>query len=89
MHHSNSMLNCTQKIPGQIPVSSCKIDRVKKDITLLSDIALILSKASLHTGVHNARTKFTLSLGTYTIDYFNAKVKKQFYKKVKIDKRLN
>ena len=89
MHHSNNMLNCTQTIPGQTPVSSCKIDRVRKDIILLSDIALILSKASLHTGVHNICTKFTLSLGTYTIDDFNAKVKKQFYKKVKIDKCLN
>ena len=48
----------------------------KKNIILLSSIPVIFYKAGAQTGVENNRLiKFSLLIGTYSIDDFNAKIK--------------
>lgn len=47
----------------------------RKDIILLSDIARIIYKVGSRTGIEDRHMKFTLSVGTNSIDVFNAKVK--------------
>ena len=52
------------------------IELAQKDIILLSSVSIIVYKASKRTGVENAKfISFNLSAGTYSIDYFNAKIK--------------
>ena len=64
------------EIHGSIAVNSCKIELAQKDIILLSSIFVIFYKAGPRTGVENKRfIKFSLSVGTYSIDDFNAKIK--------------
>ena len=64
------------EIHGSIAIYSFQVGLAQKDIILLSKASLIVYKASKKTGVTNAEfIKFTLSEGTYSIDYFNAKIK--------------
>ena len=65
---------CTE-IHGSVAVNNLQIGLARKDIILLPDIAVILYEAGLRRGVEGRHIKFTLSAGTYSIDYFNAKVK--------------
>ena len=52
------------------------IELAQKDIILLSSVSTIVYKAGKRTGVENAKfISFNLSAGTYSIDYFNAKIK--------------
>ena len=78
------MLTCTSyiehlelytEIPGPIAANRCHIELVRKDITLLSDVAQVLYKVVLRTGVQHTHIKFTLSAGTYSVADFNANVK--------------
>ena len=46
------------------------------DIILLSHTAMILFRAGASTGVKDRYIKFTLSAGTYSVDYFNTNIKK-------------
>ena len=63
-------------IRGLIAVNSCQIKLAQKHIILRSSISVIFSKAGVRTGVENNRfIKFSLSVGTYSIDNFNAKIK--------------
>lgn len=52
------------KIDRLIVVKSCRIGLPRKDIILLSDIALILFKAVSRTVVQDIQIKCTLSAGT-------------------------
>ena len=64
------------EIHGSIAVNSCQIELAQKDIILLSNISIIFYKAGACTGAEGNRfVKFSLSVGTYSIDDFNAKVK--------------
>ena len=64
------------KIHGSIALHDCQVGLAQKDIILLSKASLIVYKAGKQTGVINTEfIKFTMSEGTYTIDYFNAKIK--------------
>ena len=64
------------EIHGSIAVNSCQIELAQKDIILLSSISVIFYKAGARTGAENNRfIKFSLSVGTYSIDDFNAKIK--------------
>ena len=64
------------EIHGSIAGNSCQIELAKKDIILPSTIAVIFYKAGSRTGVDdNKYVKFTLSVGTSSIDDFNAKTK--------------
>ena len=59
-----------------IAVNSCRIELAQKDIILLSSVSIIVYKAGQRTGVENTKfISFILSAGTYSIDYFNAKIK--------------
>ena len=60
---------------GPIAVTSSQIEPVRKDIILLSDVAVMLYKACSRTGVKNKHVKFALSAGRYSVDYFNGKFK--------------
>ena len=64
------------KIHGSIALHDCQVGLAQKDIILLSKASLIVYKAGKQTGVINTEfIKFTMSEGTYSIDYFNAKIK--------------
>ena len=64
------------EIHGSIADNSCQIELARKDIILLSNIAVIFSKAGSRSSVKdNKCIKLTLSIGTYSIDDFNANVK--------------
>ena len=64
------------KTHGSIAIHGCQIGIAQKDIILLSRPSLIVYKAGKQAGVTNTEFKnFTLSEGTYSIDYFNAKIK--------------
>ena len=54
---------------GPIAVTSSQIEPVRKDIILLSDVAVMLYKACSRTGVKNKHVKFA------SVDYFNGKFK--------------
>ena len=56
-------------------MNSCPNGFARKDIILLSNIAVIFYKAGSHTGFEDKYMKFTLSAANYSIDDFNAKVK--------------
>ena len=52
------------------------IELAQKDIILLSSVFIIVYKAGKRNGVENAKfISLNLSAGTYSIDYFNAKIK--------------
>ena len=64
------------KIHGSIALHDCQVGLAQKDIILLSKASLIVYKAGKQTRVINTEfIKFTMSEGTYSIDYFNAKIK--------------
>ena len=64
------------KIHGSIAVNSCQIELAQKDIILLSSFSIMVYKAGKLTSVENTKfISFNLSAGTYSIDYFNAKIK--------------
>ena len=65
------------KIHGSIAVNNCQTELAQKDIILLSKASLIVYKASKRIGAKNTDfISFTLSEGTYSIDDFNAKIKR-------------
>ena len=63
------------EIYDSIAVNNCQIGLARKDIILLSDIAVILYKAGLRTDVEDRHIKLTLSAGAHSIDDFIAIVK--------------
>ena len=64
------------EIHGSIAVDSCQIEFAQKDIILLSSISVIFYKAGARTGAENNRfIKVGLSVSTYSINDFNAKIK--------------
>ena len=64
------------EIHGSITVNSCQIELAQKDIILLSNVSIIVYKAGKRTGVENNKfIHLNLSVGTYSIDDFNAKIK--------------
>ena len=64
------------KIHGSIALHDCQVGLAQKDIILLSKASLIVYKAGKQAGVTNTEfIKFTLSEGTYSIDYCNPKIK--------------
>ena len=70
---TRNVLNYTQ-IYDLIAINSCQVELEGKDIVLLSNITVILNKASLRRGIEDLHVKFTLSSGIYPID-FNEEVK--------------
>ena len=63
-------------IHRSIAVNSCQIELPQKDIILLSKISIVIYKAGKRIGVENDKfIHFDLSVGTYSIDNFNAKIK--------------
>ena len=70
------------EIHGSIAVNSCQIELAQKDIILLSNFSIIVYKSGKCTNVENNKfIHFNLSVGTYTIDDFNAKVKETVLQK--------
>ena len=64
------------EIQGSIAVNSCQIELVQKDIMLLSNVSIIVYKVGKRTGMENNKfMHFNLSVGTYSINDFNAKIK--------------
>ena len=64
------------EIHGSIAFNSCQIELAQKEIILLSNVSIMVYKASKRTGVEKNKFKhFNLSAGTYLIDCFNAKLK--------------
>ena len=64
------------EIHGSITVNNCQVELAQKDIILLSNGSIIVYKASKRTGVENNKfIHLNLSVGTYSIDDFNAKIK--------------
>ena len=63
-------------VHGSIAVNSCQIELPQKNVTLLSEISIVIYKAGKHTGVENDKfIHFNVSPGTYLVEDFNAKVK--------------
>ena len=63
------------EIYGSIAVNSCQIELAQKDITLLSGVSIIVYKADKRTGVESTKfISYNLSVGTYSIGNFNAKI---------------
>ena len=64
------------KIHGSIVVNICQIELTQKDIILLSEVSIVIYKAGKRTDVENDKfIHFNLSVGTYSIDDFNAIIK--------------
>ena len=64
------------KIHGSIAVNSCQIELAQKDIILLSNVSIIVYKAGKRTSAENKKIiHFSLSVGTYSIRNFHAKIK--------------
>ena len=64
------------EIQGSIAVNSCHIELAQKDIILLSNFSIIVYNTGKLTGVENTKfISFNLSVVTYSIDNFNAKIK--------------
>ena len=64
------------EIQGSIAVNSCHIELAQKDIILLSNFSIIVYNNGKLTGVENTKfISFNLSVVTYSIDNFNAKIK--------------
>ena len=63
-------------IHGSVAFNSCQVRLAQKDIILLSKFSIIVYKAGTRTGVENSKfISFNLSVGTYSIEDFNAKFK--------------
>ena len=59
-----------------ITVNSCQIELAQKDIILISNVYIIAYKASNGTGAENNKfILFNFSVGTYSIDDFNTKIR--------------
>ena len=66
---------CTE-IHGSNAVNSCQIKLAQKDIILLLNVSIIVYKAGKRTGMENNKfIHFNLSVGTYSIQDFNAKIR--------------
>ena len=64
------------KIHGSISLHGCQTGLAQKDIILLSKASLIVYNTHKQTRATNTKfIKSTLSEGTYSIDYFNMKIK--------------
>ena len=64
------------EIHGSIAVNSCQIELAQKDIILLSNVSIIVYKAGKRTSAENKKIiHFSLSVGTYSILNFHAKIK--------------
>ena len=64
------------EIHGSVAVNSCQIELAQKDIILLSNFSIIVYNTGKLTGVENTKfISFNLSVVTYSIDNFNAKIK--------------
>ena len=64
------------EIHGSVAINSCQIELAQKVIILLSNVSIIAYKAGKCTGVENSKfLDFNLSVGFYSIDDFNAKIK--------------
>ena len=64
------------KSHGSIAINDCQIELAQKYIILLSKVSIVIYKAGKHTGVENTKfIHFNLSVDTYSVDDFNAKVK--------------
>ena len=64
------------EIHGLIAVNSCQIELAQKDIILLSNVSIIVYRASKRAGVENNKLiSFSLSVGLYSIDNFNTKIR--------------
>ena len=64
------------EIHGLIAVNSCQIELAQKDIILLSNVSIIVYRASKRAGVENNKfISFSLSVGLYSIDNFNTKIR--------------
>ena len=64
------------EIHNSIAVNSCQINLARKDMILLSNIAVILYKSRSRTSVENKKfIHFNFSPDTYSTDDFNAKIK--------------
>ena len=64
------------EIHGSIAINSCHIELAQKDIILLSEVSIMIYKAGKRTGVENTKLMhFNLSVGTYSIDDFNSKIR--------------
>ena len=64
------------EIHGSIAVNSCQIELAQEDIILLSKASIIVYKAGKRTVVENSKfISFNLSVGSYSIDDFKAKIK--------------
>ena len=64
------------EIHGLIAANSCQIGLAQKDIILLSEVSIVIYKAGKRTDVENDKfIHFNLSVGTYSIDDFNAKIR--------------
>ena len=64
------------EIHGSITVNSCQIELAQKDIILLSNVSIIVYRASKRAGVENNKfISFSLSVGLYSIDNFNTKIR--------------
>ena len=64
------------EIQCSIAVNSCEIELVQKDIMLLSNVSIIVCKVGKRTGMENNKfIFFNISVGTYSINDFNAKIK--------------
>ena len=57
-----------------IAVKNCQTRVARKDLILLSNIAVILYRASSHTAFKDKHIKFTILAGTYSISNFNGRV---------------
>ena len=63
------------EINGSIAANSSQIELAQKYIILLSSVSVIFYKAGSRTSVENNRfIKFSLLVGIYSIDDFNAKI---------------
>ena len=64
------------EILDSIAVNRFQIELAQMYIILLSEVSILIYDAGKRTGVENAKfIHFSLSAGTYFLDYFNAKVK--------------
>ena len=70
------------KIHGSIAVNSCQIELAQKYIILLTNVSIIVYKAGKGTGVeNNVFSHVNLSVGTYSVGDFNAKIKESILQK--------
>ena len=64
------------EIHSPIAVNCCQVKLAQKDIILLSNVSIIVCETGKRTGVENSKfINFNLSVGTYSIDDFNTKIK--------------